>query len=138
MLSNQEIAQYVQGHEGLSLKPYICTAGKVSIGIGRNLDDRGISQDEALYLFNNDCIMTDQDLHRVFGSDFDRFPDNARLVFFDMMFQLGLVRFCGFRKMIEKAKAEDWKGAAEELMDSRYAKQVPKRAEENRDKLLQI
>lgn len=138
MLDNAAKAMYVQKHEGLSLKPYICTAGKVSIGIGRNLDDRGISKEEAYMLFNNDCLNTDRDLISVFGNDYYSFPDKAQLVFFDMMFQLGLARFCGFKKTIEYAKTGNWKEAARELMDSKYAKQVPKRAEENRDLLLSI
>jgi lysozyme len=41
-------------HEGLKLEPYLCPAGKLTIGIGRNLEDRGISIDEAQYLLMND------------------------------------------------------------------------------------
>lgn len=136
MLDNAAKAAYVQKHEGLSLKPYICTAGKVSIGIGRNLDDRGISKEEAYMLFNNDCLNTDRDLISVFGNDYYSFPDKAQLVFFDMMFQLGLGRFSGFKNMIKYAIAGNWKEAARELMDSKYARQVPGRAEENK-KLLE-
>jgi len=138
MLDNATIAQYVQGHEGLSLKPYYCTANKLSIGIGRNLDDRGITKEEALLLFANDLRIACSDLYRVFGDDFKGFPDNAQLVFIDMMFQLGFSRFCGFLKMIDYAKAGNWKEAARELMDSKYAKQVPNRAKHNEELLLSI
>ena len=55
-----------------------------------------------------------------------------------MVFQLGIGRFSGFKKMIKYAIAGNWKEAARELMDSKYARQVPKRAEENRDLLLSI
>ena len=41
-------------HEGLRLYPYNCSEGKLTLGIGRNLDDRGITEEEALYLLNND------------------------------------------------------------------------------------
>ncbi len=41
-LMNRIKAQLVR-HEGLKLKPYRCTAGKLTIGIGRNLDNCGIS-----------------------------------------------------------------------------------------------
>ena len=37
-------------HEGLELKPYHCTADKLTIGVGRNIQDRGITEDEARYL----------------------------------------------------------------------------------------
>ena len=52
-LMNRIKAQLVR-HEGLRLKPYRCTAGKLTIGIGRNLDDCGISQTEAYLLLEND------------------------------------------------------------------------------------
>ena len=53
-LLNRIKAQLVR-HEGMRLKPYRCTAGKLTIGIGRNLDDRGISQKEAYVLLEYDC-----------------------------------------------------------------------------------
>lgn len=138
MLANEQIAQYIQAHEGLSLKPYYCTANKLSIGIGRNLDDRGITKEEALLLFSNDLRLACSDLYRLFGENFKSFPDPVQLAFIDMMFQLGLPRFSGFKKMMEYAKAGNWKESARELMDSKYAKQVPSRAEQNRDLLLSV
>jgi len=136
MLRDIDIAAYVQKHEGLSLKPYYCTANKLSIGIGRNLEDRGISRDEAMFMFSNDINQAVSDLSRVFGDDFKDLPDKVKMAFIDMMFQLGLGRFSGFKNMIKYAIAGNWKEAARELMDSKYARQVPKRAEENRDLLL--
>lgn len=54
-----------------------------------------------------------------------------------MMFQLGLTRFCGFKKMIDYAKAGNWKEAARELLDSKYAREdCPDRAKQNRDLVL--
>ena len=41
-------------HEGLKLKPYLCTAGKLTIGVGRNIQDRGITYQEAMMLLEND------------------------------------------------------------------------------------
>lgn len=137
MLDIRVVQDYIRGHEGLSLKPYLCTAGKITIGIGRNLDDRGITIEEAMIMFQHDINSAITDLTRVFN-EFSKFPEAAQLVFIDMLFQMGLVRFCGFKKMIEYAKALDWKNAAKELMDSNYARQTPSRAQENRDKLLSI
>lgn len=133
----QEAAEYIEGHEGVSLKPYYCTSHKLSIGIGRNLDDRGITKEEAMFLFNTDLKIALSDLYRVFD-DFDMLPATAQIVLIDMMFQLGLIRFCGFQKMIKQIQARNWEEAAKELMDSKYAKQVPSRAEHNRDRLLSI
>jgi len=137
MLDSQRVAQYVQGHEGLCLKPYYCTAHKLSIGIGRNLEDRGISREEAYFMFENDLRLASADLNRTFGEDINSFPDPVLLAFMDMMFQLGIVRFGGFKKMIKYAIAGNWKEAARELMDSKYAREdCPDRAKQNRDLLL--
>ena len=138
MLNDQEIAEYVKNHEGLSLKPYYCTANKLSIGIGRNLEDRGITQEEAFFMFGNDLRLAVSDLNRVFGADFKGFPDKAKLAFIDMMFQLGLGRFSGFQNMSKYAIAGNGKEAARGLMDSKYARQVPSRAGQNRDLLLSV
>lgn len=134
MLDIREVAQYIQKHEGLSLKPYLDTVGKWTIGIGRNLDDVGISKEEAQLLFNSDINRTLNDLSRVF-SEFGTLPANVQIVLVDMMFQLGLTRFCSFKKMIEKIKAMDFKGAAAEILDSKYALQAPTRAKENAERM---
>ena len=41
-------------HEGLKLRAYLCPAGKITVGVGRNLEDAGISEKEALFLLDND------------------------------------------------------------------------------------
>ena len=58
-LMNRIKAQLVK-HEGFRLKPYRCTAGKLTIGIGRNLDDRGISQKEDYAILERDIFDCDQ------------------------------------------------------------------------------
>ena len=41
-------------HEGLRLKPYKCTSGALTIGYGRNLDARGITEAEAEMMLSHD------------------------------------------------------------------------------------
>lgn len=136
MISLAVIRNYTGNHEGLSLKAYLDSVGKWTIGIGRNLDDVGISKEEAEMLFVNDVRRTLSDLASVFtDTEFNKYPDNVQLVLIDMMFQLGLTRFCTFKKMIAKVKALDFKGAADEILDSRYASQVPARAKENAERM---
>jgi lysozyme len=53
-MNREKLLDMLMLHEGLELKPYQCTADKTSIGVGRNLQDLGISEDEAKYLLNND------------------------------------------------------------------------------------
>ena len=49
-----KIIEMLKRHEGLKVFPYHCSQNKLTIGIGRNLDDKGISKDEAYYLLYND------------------------------------------------------------------------------------
>ena len=121
-------------HEGIKLNPYYCTAGKFTIGIGRNLTDKGISNDEALYLLENDIVEFAKDLNNIFPN-FYTFSDNRQMALIDMIFNLGRSRFCGFKKMIEAIKNNDFEEAGRHSFDSKWAAQVGNRAVEIADML---
>lgn len=119
-------ADLLRQHEGVRHFPYHCTAGKLSIGVGRNLTDRGLSDAEIEFLFENDL--------RVAYSTASSYPYFRRLdpqrqaALIDMAFQLGGPRFAGFAKMHAALKDGDFERAADECLDSLYAAQVPTRA----------
>ena len=114
-------------HEGLELKPYRCTAGHLTIGIGRNLDDRGITEDEARFLCQNDVDIVEQELTRKFS--FIVGLDDVRIrVLLDMAFNLGVPRLSAFSNMWAALEEGDYKQAAVEMLDSRWARQVGRRA----------
>lgn len=114
-------------HEGLELKPYRCTAGRLTIGIGRNLDDRGITEDEARFLCQNDVDIVEQELARKFP--FIVGLDDVRIrVLLDMAFNLGVPRLSAFSNMWAALEEGDYKQAAVEMLDSRWARQVGRRA----------
>lgn len=116
----------IKEHEGLRLKPYECTAGKLSIGYGRNLDDNGISEVEANALLDNDL---DSVCLRLESQDFWPSLCAARqAVLMDMCFNLGWPRLSGFRKMLAALRISDYAGAAKEMEDSAWFRQVGKRA----------
>ena len=113
--------------EGLRLKPYSCTEGKITIGIGRNLDDRGITEAEAYYLCDNDlkeAIPAASDLIL----DFDNLSDNRKIALVSMVFQMGAHGASKFKNMILAIDVGDFDQAANEMLDSRWAKQTPERA----------
>ena len=112
--------------EGLRLKPYHCTANKLTIGIGRNLDDVGITEDEARYLLANDIKRVEQALAR--DRVFVALDDNRRIALTNMAFQLGVAGCLSFRKMWSALADEDWQRAHDEALNSRWAKQTPARA----------
>ena len=115
-------------HEGLVKKPYKDTVGKLTIGVGRNLDDVGITKDEALYLLDNDIDRVEDELKKF--DWFNELDEVRQVAIIDMCFNLGLSRFLQFKKTIEALKDKDWGKAAEEMLNSKWAKQVGNRAVE--------
>ena len=116
-------------HEGLRLKPYRCSANKLTIGYGRNLEDVGISEREAEAMLLADMLRSRADLFKVFP-DADTFSQGRQDALINMVFNLGLTRFLGFKKMIAAIEDRDWERAADEAMDSRWYHQVKSRGEE--------
>ena len=140
--------------EGVSLKPYKCTEGYWTIGVGRNLDTKGLSQDEqfeifgtgrlderqqmnhlnevgitegqAEYLLENDIYDV---LSKVDSSFGDIVLDDARKgALVNMCFQMGVAGVSKFKNTLEALREGDWERASIEVLDSRYARQTPHRA----------
>lgn len=118
--------------EGLKLKLYHCTAGKLTIGVGRNVEDRGITHETAMQMLNEDIDICVGELEKNI-SWFDEAPAKIQEVLIDLCFNMGINRLMGFVKTLHKLKTGAYKEAAEELLDSRYAASVPNRAKRNAD-----
>lgn len=116
-------------HEGLVLKPYRCTAGKLTIGVGRNLEDVGITRGEAMLLLSNDIQSARSDALNAFPW-YSRLNHPRQAVVISMIFNLGLAGFQAFKKMIAAIEGEEFGKAADEMLSSRWAGQVGKRATE--------
>ncbi len=116
-------------HEGLRLKPYGDTVGKLTIGIGRNLDDVGITREEAMTLLNHDIAKVQREVQKAFPW-FSSLNGVRRNVVLNMVFNLGLPRFRQFKKAIAAIRANRWDEAAKQMLDSRWARQVGRRAGE--------
>lgn len=115
-------------HEGIRAKPYHDSVGVLTIGVGRNLE-KGLSEDEIFYLLNNDINNVKYEVNK-------NFPwvlglDEARMnVIYNMCFQLGINRLSLFRKMLASCRDGDYETAANEMINSMWHKQTPKRCEE--------
>jgi lysozyme len=126
---NSRIISILKRQEGLRNKVYTCPAGKLTIGIGRNLEDRGITDDEANFLLDNDV----SDIHFKLAKKLEFYNDLDSVrqeVLLNMSFQMGIGGMLKFRKMIKAVKKSDYKTAAIEMLDSRWAKQTSRRAKE--------
>lgn len=115
-------------HEGLRLKPYKCTAGKLTIGVGRNLDDKGINEQEAMFLFSRDMGDAIKDADRF--EWFKKLDDVRQDVIVNMIFNMGHSRVSGFKKMIAAIQEGRYDRAAHEMLDSLWARQVGARSQE--------
>ena len=135
-------------HEGLRLQVYQDTLGIDTIGIGRNLKDRGISKEEldeldiptidhvyeygiteadAMLLAENDVQIVEEELLRAHPcvEDLDAV---RQLVLVDMAFNMGVPRLCKFKKMWAAVHENKFDIAAKEMLDSRWANQVKSRS----------
>jgi lysozyme len=122
------IKEQLVRHEGLRLKPYRCTAGKLTIGIGRNLDDCGISQSEAYVMLINDIMNCEKKLQSKIPDIYHSLDEVRKSVLLNMCFNLGINDLLGFKNTLAFVKAGDWERAANNMLVSRWAKQVGRRA----------
>ena len=128
-LNMTELEREVASDEGFMPTPYRCTAGKLSIGYGTNIQD-GITRDEALLLMRHR-------LGKVVAALESRLPfwfkltDDRRRVLANMGYQLGIGGLMGFRRMLAALERGDYEAAAGEMLDSKWARQdSPGRAQE--------
>jgi lysozyme len=126
-MDKTRLIEQLRVHEGVEHKPYKCTAGYLTIGVGRNIEERGISDDEIDYLLNNDIKIAIDEISATYDWFFDLSEVRQRVII-DMVFNLGLPRFAQFKNMIAAIEAEDYVQASNEMMDSRWAQQVGIRA----------
>ena len=122
------IKEQLVRHEGLRLKPYRCTAGKLTIGVGRNLDDCGISQSEAYVMLINDIMNCEKQLQAKIPDIYNGLDEVRKSVLLNMCFNLGISGLLGFKNTLEFIKVGDWERAANNMLVSRWAKQVGRRA----------
>lgn len=129
MINKDRLTEQLMVHEGLKLQPYKCTAGKLTIGVGRNLDDVGITDIEAKFMLENDIARCLGECAR----EFDWFIDAPELIkeaVINLVFNMGISRFRKFKKTIEHLSNKEYTLAGAELLNSRYAEQVPRRSEQ--------
>ena len=116
-------------HEGLKLLPYKCTAGKLTLGVGRNIEDRGISKETAMQMLDEDIELCLNELMERLNY-FETLPTEVQETLVNLCFNMGISRLMKFQLMLGAIQAGQYELAAKELLDSRYARQVGKRAEE--------
>ena len=144
----ETLVKKIAEHEGIVLEPYNDSLGISTIGIGRNLEGRGIddyelmhmnktldeiisdglTKEEAYYLCNNDLDIVEQELVKQKPLVMD-LNEARQMCLVDMGFNLGIPRLMKFKRMWEAIEREDFEWAASEMLNSRWANQVGGRAD---------
>jgi lysozyme len=121
-----DVIELLKRHEGYRGKPYLCSADKLTIGYGRNLDDVGISEAEAEWLLRRDIDKaTVQLATEPYWTGLD---DVRRAVLQDMVVNLGWAGFSKFLRFRAALAARQYDRARDEMIDSAWRRQVPTRA----------
>ena len=133
----EQLRKELAADEGCVKKIYLDHLGYKSCAIGHlvkegepewrlNVGDP-ISDERIAELFAADIGWTMADCKQVF-SEFDTLPREVKLVISNMMFNMGLTKFLGFKHFIAAVHNEAWERAAAEMEDSRWNEQVPARS----------
>ena len=131
----EKLLDMLKRHEGVETHAYECSAGKITVGVGRNIDQAGgigLTEDEIDYLLQNDIerVMLELVSEYDWFNDLDDVRKDAMI---DIAFNLGQTRLRLFKRALAAMEAGKYKDAATEFLDSKWAKQVGGRALELSD-----
>jgi len=114
-----------------ALKLYTDSVGKLTIGVGRNLSDGGISETEALFMLGNDMAKASLELDKQIPW-WKNVDEIRQLVLCDMCFNMGwgnnIHGLSSFPNFLEAVRTGHYEDAAKHGLDSHWAQQVGRRA----------
>lgn len=121
-----KLIEQLKRHEGFRSKVYKDSAGILTIGYGTNLEHRGVSEFEAELMLRNELLDMEAKLNQ---NEWFRMQDRVRKdALINLAYNLGYSGLLNFRKMIHYLKEQNYDLASKEALDSKWAKQVGKRA----------
>ena len=143
--------------EGKVLHAYLCTELHATVGIGHKIldtdpekeldifginweevpDDQHITEDRCYILFQEDVQIAISGCMKIYNS-WDDLPQEVQHILVNMCFQLGQRGLSNFNQMGKAIEESDWEKASVEMMDSRWAKQTPQRAERLKNRMLAL
>lgn len=119
--------EYIHQEEGFRSKPYRCTSGALTIGIGWNLD-AGITWEEAVMIFRHRV----DGIRRALLERYEWFPklnEARQAALVSMAYQMGTAGLFSFRRTLASIGSGDYEKASREMLDSKWARQTPARAQ---------
>ena len=130
----ERLKETLKRHEGVRTMPYKCTANCLTTGVGHNLDTMPLTLRAIEVILEDDIEIAVKDLRRNLMF-FDDLPGKVQEVLVNMAFNLGITRLMQFEKMLSAIADQRWDQAADEALDSRWARQVGNRSIELADVL---
>jgi len=127
-IEGDDLVRLLTRHEGRRAFAYTDTVGRLTIGVGRNLTDRGLAGEEIDLLLANDIALARSICGDQFGHAFAAASPPRRHALVSMAFNLGGPRLAGFTRLRDAVRRGDWDDAAAEALDSRWAVQTGRRA----------
>lgn len=123
----QKLKNLLVAHESYRQFVYTDSTGHLTIGIGRNLSDRGVSTTEALQLLDDDILYFSSKLNHLLNF-FSKLSEPRQIALIDMCFNLGVQGLLQFTQMMLALEAGNYDQAADEMLNSKWAQQVGERA----------
>ena len=133
----EQLRRELEVDEGVKYEIYKDHLGYPTFGIGHLVIDSDpeygqeigtpVSEDRVIEAFDNDVQIVLSDCERLYN-DFNVLPEEVQLIIANMMFNMGRPRLSKFKGMKAGVDAQDWNKAADEMVDSAWYRQVPKRA----------
>jgi len=134
----QQLREELTEDEGCKYEIYLDHLGYPTFGIGHLVRDddpesgeevgTSVSEDRVIEAFESDIETVLSDCNKLY-SEFEDLPEEAQLIIANMMFNLGYPRLSAFKGMKRGVDSKDWNAAADEMVDSRWYKQVTNRAD---------
>ena len=152
----KQVYEEISADEGKVLHAYLCSEHHKTVGIGHKVletdaenslyiygagddvaDDQSISEGRCYELFQEDVQVAIGGCERIYGN-WEELPQEAQHILVNMCFQLGLGGLSKFKNFKVAIEDYQWQRAAEEMLDSRWAKQTPERAERLKSRMLAL
>jgi len=151
----KDLYEEISSDEGKVLHAYLCSELHATIGIGHKIldtdpekeldifginweevpDDQYITEDRCYILFQEDVQIAISGCMKIYNN-WDDLPQEVQHILVNMCFQLGQRGLSNFKQMGKAIEEGDWEKASVEMMDSRWAKQTPQRAERLKNRML--
>ena len=147
MMNIDQLRMELEYDEGCKYEIYLDHLGLPTFGIGHLVteDDpehsqevgTAVSEERVQEVFEQDVQITIGECKKLY-EDWDDFPEEVQLICANMMFNMGRPRLSAFKGRKRGLDARDWNAAADEMVDSKWYRQVTNRAQRLVDRMRNV